>query len=79
MVCCWVGPKGAIAGAIAGAALAGTVSMGIQTAAARGLRAPSLPISSECAANATYIELDSLVSTYEFKILDFFKKGRAQK
>ncbi|XP_039765023.1 sodium-coupled monocarboxylate transporter 1-like [Pararge aegeria] len=54
MSCWWVGPYGAIAGAIAGALLAGTVSMGTQTAAAHGLRAPPLNMTMECASNARF-------------------------
>ncbi|XP_072936597.1 sodium-coupled monocarboxylate transporter 1-like [Epargyreus clarus] len=57
MVCWWVGPRGAIAGAIAGALTAGTVSLGTQAAAAKGLRAPPLNITMECAANATFVPL----------------------
>lgn len=66
MACHWVGPKGAIAGAIAGALTAGTVSLGIQAAAARGLRAPPLNITNACAVNASYVYLDSLVSVIIF-------------
>ncbi|XP_049887531.1 sodium-dependent multivitamin transporter-like isoform X2 [Pectinophora gossypiella] len=54
MVCWWVGPRGAIAGALAGALVAGTVSLGTQAAAAKGLRAPAMPFNTTCAANATF-------------------------
>lgn len=57
MVCWWVGPRGAIAGAAAGALMAGTVSLGTQAAAAKGLRAPPLNFTRECALNASYVSL----------------------
>ncbi|KAM3962764.1 sodium-coupled monocarboxylate transporter 1 [Aphomia sociella] len=50
----WVGPRGAISGAIAGALVAGTTSLGTQAAAARGLKAPPLSMNLECAANSTF-------------------------
>ncbi|KAF9811943.1 hypothetical protein SFRURICE_021300 [Spodoptera frugiperda] len=56
MVCWWVGPRGALSGALAGALLAGTVSLGTQAAAANGLRAPPLNITSDCARNASYVD-----------------------
>lgn len=62
MACWWVGPRGAAAGAAAGALVAGTVSLGTQAAAARGLRAPPLDIPSSCALNTTYVIEDMLVS-----------------
>ncbi|XP_052757824.1 sodium-coupled monocarboxylate transporter 1-like [Galleria mellonella] len=54
MACWWVGPRGAIFGAIAGALVAGTTSLGTQAAAASGLRAPPLNLTAECAANSTF-------------------------
>lgn len=60
MVCWWVGHRGAICGGIAGAVITSITSLGIQFAAAQGLRAPALPISEECAANSTYVPIDSL-------------------
>lgn len=51
----WVGPRGAIAGAIAGAIVAGTTSMGIQAASAQGLRAPPLNFTMECIRNSSYV------------------------
>ncbi|CAH2066289.1 unnamed protein product, partial [Iphiclides podalirius] len=48
MVCWWVGPRGAVAGAVAGAVVAGTVTFGTQAAAARGLRAPPLDYAMQC-------------------------------
>ncbi|XP_068621010.1 sodium-coupled monocarboxylate transporter 1-like [Battus philenor] len=48
MVCWWVGPRGAIAGAVSGAVVAATVSLGTQAAAARGLRAPPLDYAIQC-------------------------------
>lgn len=72
MVCWWVGPRGAIVGAVAGALLAGTVSLGTQTAAANGLRAPPMNFSSECALNASYIPpSETLVSTGVFLVKYF--------
>ncbi|CAH0726496.1 unnamed protein product, partial [Brenthis ino] len=59
MACWWVGPRGAAAGAAAGALLAGTVSLGTQAAAARGLRAPPLGLSAACAANSTFVVHDN--------------------
>ncbi|KAJ8726186.1 hypothetical protein PYW07_000884 [Mythimna separata] len=56
MVCWWVGPRGALTGAVAGALLAGTVSLGTQAAAANGLRAPPLNITMDCARNASYVD-----------------------
>lgn len=53
MVCWWVGPKGAVSGAFAGALVAGTISMGTQAAAAQGLRVPPLNFSKECPSNLT--------------------------
>ncbi|KAL0894564.1 hypothetical protein ABMA27_013136 [Loxostege sticticalis] len=55
MICWWVGPRGAIAGGIAGALVAGTVSLGTQAAAAKGLRAPPLNLTEECARNASFV------------------------
>ncbi|XP_053625814.1 sodium-coupled monocarboxylate transporter 1-like [Plodia interpunctella] len=46
MMCWWVGPRGAIAGGIAGALVAGTTSLGSQAAAAAGLVHPPRPVSS---------------------------------
>lgn len=60
MVCWWVGPRGAAAGAAAGALLAGTVSLGTQAAAARGLRAPPLDVPASCGLNSTFVLEDSL-------------------
>lgn len=60
MVCWWVGPKGAIAGGIAGALVAGTTSLGTQAAAAKGLRSPPLNITAECARNATVVSVSDL-------------------
>ncbi|KAG6443998.1 sodium-coupled monocarboxylate transporter 1 [Manduca sexta] len=57
MACWWVGPKGAIAGGIAGALVAGTTSMGTQAAAAKGLRAPPLNITMECARNGSFVSV----------------------
>ncbi|KAF9417001.1 hypothetical protein HW555_005829 [Spodoptera exigua] len=47
---------GGVLGALAGALLAGTVSLGTQAAAANGLRAPPLNITSDCARNASYVD-----------------------
>ncbi|XP_045514674.1 sodium-coupled monocarboxylate transporter 1-like isoform X1 [Pieris brassicae] len=55
MGCWWVGPRGAIAGGIAGAVVAGTISMGTQVAAATGLRSPPLNFTSECVKNASFV------------------------
>ncbi|KAL4715187.1 hypothetical protein ACJJTC_012234 [Scirpophaga incertulas] len=60
MVCWWVGPRGALAGGVAGALMAGAVALGTQAAAARGLRAPPLPLPAACAANATYVAAETL-------------------
>ncbi|KAI5635413.1 sodium:solute symporter family domain-containing protein [Phthorimaea operculella] len=57
MCCWWVGPRGAIAGGVAGALVAGTVSLGSQAAAASGLRAPAMPFNDACAANATFVPI----------------------
>ncbi|XP_013200676.1 sodium-dependent multivitamin transporter isoform X2 [Amyelois transitella] len=46
MVCWWVGPRGAVAGGVAGALAAGTASLGSQAAAAAGLSHPPLPVTS---------------------------------
>ncbi|XP_026323432.1 sodium-coupled monocarboxylate transporter 2-like isoform X2 [Hyposmocoma kahamanoa] len=54
MVCWWVGPKGAISGAFAGALVAGTISLGTQAAAAEGLRVPPLNFSATCPHNLTF-------------------------
>ncbi|XP_050362273.1 sodium-coupled monocarboxylate transporter 1-like [Nymphalis io] len=59
MSCWWVGPRGAVWGAGAGAALAGAVSLGAQAAAAAGLRAPPLAVSAACALNSTYVSLQN--------------------
>ncbi|XP_075992037.1 sodium-coupled monocarboxylate transporter 1-like [Anticarsia gemmatalis] len=56
MTCWWVGPRGALAGASAGALVAGTVSLGTQIAAASGLRAPPLNYSMQCATNVTFMD-----------------------
>ncbi|CAH0603324.1 unnamed protein product [Chrysodeixis includens] len=61
MVCWWVGPAGALSGAAAGAVLAGTVSLGTQAAAARGLRAPPLNLTEECARNASFVGLENAI------------------
>ncbi|XP_026737841.1 sodium-coupled monocarboxylate transporter 1-like isoform X1 [Trichoplusia ni] len=61
MVCWWVGPAGALSGAAAGAILAGTVSLGTQAAAARGLRAPPLNLTMECARNASFVGLENTI------------------
>lgn len=58
MVFWWVGPRGAIAGGVAGALIAGGLSLGTQAAAAKGLRSPPLNFTMECAANSTYVNLD---------------------
>ncbi|KAI8427583.1 hypothetical protein MSG28_002081 [Choristoneura fumiferana] len=57
----WVGPRGAIAGAIAGALVAGTTSLGIQAASAKGLRAPPLNFTLECVKNSTYVPASDIV------------------
>lgn len=62
MVCWWVGPRGAIAGGIAGALMAGTVSLGTQAAAAQGLRAPPLGMNEACARNASFVFEPAVVS-----------------
>lgn len=75
MVCWWVGPRGAISGAIAGAVLAGTISMGSQAAAAKGLRAPPLNLTFECAINSSYVapftQLVSFDNTVLAILVDF--------
>ncbi|CAG5056598.1 unnamed protein product [Parnassius apollo] len=53
MACWWVGPRGAAAGAVAGALMAGATALGTQAAAGRGLRAPPRPYTLQCI-NATY-------------------------
>ena len=77
MACWWVGPRGALAGAVAGALLAGTVSMGTQAAAAQGLRAPPLNMTFECARNASYFESigEAIVSMSVFSRYCFFFVG----
>ncbi|XP_013134010.1 PREDICTED: sodium-coupled monocarboxylate transporter 1-like [Papilio polytes] len=53
MACWWVGPRGALAGAVAGALVAATVSFGTQAAAARGLRQPPMNYTMHCT-NSTF-------------------------
>ncbi|XP_048486145.1 sodium-coupled monocarboxylate transporter 1 [Plutella xylostella] len=60
MVCWWVGPRGALAGGVAGALMAGTVSLGTQAAAASGLRAPPIPLTEQCMRNSSYVFLGTL-------------------
>ncbi|XP_047987058.1 sodium-coupled monocarboxylate transporter 1-like isoform X2 [Leguminivora glycinivorella] len=57
----WVGPRGAIAGAVAGAIVAGTTSMGIQAASAQGLRSPPLNFTMECIRNSSYVPPDDVL------------------
>lgn len=64
MVCWWVGPKGAISGAIAGALVAGTISLGSQAAAAKGLRWPPVDFSTACPHNLTMRISHEVVSTF---------------
>ncbi|GBP36803.1 Sodium-coupled monocarboxylate transporter 1 [Eumeta japonica] len=68
MVCWWVGPRGAVAGAVAGALAAGTLSMGTQAVAARGYRAPPLEFPAECALNASYVQPPLLNSPEVFPL-----------
>lgn len=74
MACWWVGPRGAIAGGIAGALVAGSVSLGTQAAAAHGYRWPPRSMSLECAKNSTYVALEEVVVkifSYLFSTRDF--------
>ncbi|KAI5635411.1 sodium:solute symporter family domain-containing protein [Phthorimaea operculella] len=57
MCCYWVGPKGAMAGGIAGFIMSSTVAFGTQVVAGKGLRAPPAAYNAACAKNASKINV----------------------
>lgn len=58
MACSWVGPRGAVAGAVGGALVTSVVSLGTQAAAASGLRAMPLNFTMQCPNEVANIDLD---------------------
>ncbi|CAB3231285.1 unnamed protein product [Arctia plantaginis] len=58
MACSWVGPRGAVAGAVGGALVTSVVSLGTQAAAASGLRTMPLNFTMQCPNEVANIDLD---------------------